>query len=184
MQAVQRDQDAGILQRLRYISSSPSRARDRASHVRRRRLIARGDHQHHESHGGVSFDLLPSFRGRETNPNLAQQIRSWVQPCGLPCEGSLLPDLGAGALPARAIPARSASQIFPPRTPDGFRSSEPPSNARFIQSMASSSDLVLINQKPATRLPVRPNGPRSRSVAAGTSAARSSTAGCDPRLPR
>src|SRR5437016_2704987 len=32
--------------------------------------------------------------------------------------------------------------------------------ARFIQSMASSSDLVLISQKPATRSSVRLKGPR------------------------
>src|SRR5258708_5502031 len=39
-------------------------------------------------------------------------------------------------------------------------SSRGPNGARFIQSTASSSDLVLISQKPATRSPVRPNGPR------------------------
>ena len=67
----------------------------------------------------------------------------------------------AGALPARAVRGSGPRRNPRRQTPGGFRSRRrPPNGARFIHSIASSSDLVLISQKPETRSPVRPNGPR------------------------
>ncbi|PIT02450.1 hypothetical protein TSA1_18095 [Bradyrhizobium nitroreducens] len=59
MEPVQRDQHAGVLQRL-VVAHHRGDTFGIELHVRRRGFVAERDHQHHESHG-VSL-LLPTFR--------------------------------------------------------------------------------------------------------------------------
>ena len=57
MQSVERDQHAGFFERLVVFHHRLDPFGVELD-VRRRGLIAQGDHQHHEAHGGVSFVSL------------------------------------------------------------------------------------------------------------------------------
>src|SRR5260221_7305823 len=164
MQTIERDQHTGVLQGL-IVFHHRLHPLGIEFDVRRRGLVAERDHQHHESHGGIFLGSTRCHSGARESENPESRgcgERFRVQSCGLHRNDDYF--LPACARRRSSCSRSSGVKASPKSSAENtwrISISAPPSNgARFIHSMASSSDLALSSQKPATKSLVSGNGPR------------------------
>src|SRR3982074_2079211 len=159
MQAIERDQHAGVFQGL-VVFHHRRHALGIELDVRWRGFVAQGNHQHHESHGGVLVFCSCHSGAREARTRNLEI----PGPREDACPGMTAYYFFPACARRRASCSRSSGVSASPKSSVSktcrISISAPPSNgARFIHSIASSRDFTWISQKPAMRSLVTANGP-------------------------